>query len=911
MSQLPAIFFEDDMMLKRKIASGYSMACGDINGDFRDDIVHADLDSIYFSVQLNDGDYYEVWDAFEINSAFLSCNLADLNEDGINEVLVSGNRNGLQVYSFNRSTNHFELIADIETDHYAQGSSVVDVDGDLDLDFFIANDVGYNRVYINSSGDSLELLGDSTFDVLPTSGSSGNYNAIWFDPDLDGDMDLYITKCHVNANSFTDPRRINQFFRNDDNIFIEMAEDFGLAHGDQSWCSIAEDFDNDGDADIMLLNHGTAFMLLENNFPDAFTTHNSFVDGKELLGDEQQLVSGDFNNDGWIDVAVFGFQDQMLINQGGLRFTAYPFFTGTLNAYSGVSGDFNNDGWLDLYTSYGVGGSAIEDKLYTNFSMSNHWVKFSLNGINSNRQAVGTRVEVFADNQKFVRWVDSGESYGISNSLSVHFGLNDFTTIDSVHFYWPSGHVDAYYTLDADKHYVITEDKCLTELSHLISDSEEFNCDHLSINLNTSEDFPLLWNTGESSKDIVIDHPGYYWAFTEDNSDHCFNATQWQYFRPEPEAVRPQINESEDILLCPADSYTLSTRGLELTEWNTGAYSSELTVSEPGIYFAFDTQQCDTLSSDTIVVDFVDLPLTDIEVVINSQGDLILETGVEQTVWYSKTGEELGEGATLLVEKIVSDTSFYFEASLDPICPIVDYGPFADETQLQSISIDSALAFEMEVNELMEFVGFSCFANESVGYLLKIHTADDEIFLSREVQLEVGWNRIDIEANLNPGIYSLSMEKTVTSGQNMHNLQGYKLGEEKAFIVSGHALKLNYLETASKDIFAFNIEIRPVCEKCTSGRLEYFVQLDTLVNTHELKPENLNIYPNPTRSITTLEMHSAFDFSIINLTGQIVYTTNKESKVHMYDFTLHDAGAYIIQFRQDGKLGYKKIMVTK
>ncbi len=76
---------------------------------------------------------------------------------------------------------------------------------------------------------------------------------------------------------------------------------------------------------------------------------------------------------------------------------------------------------------------------------SGNWLRLSLLGQASNRDAVGTRVRLrLADgNQKtLTRIVEAGSGYASQSAFPVHFGLGNATRIDEIEIAWPSGTVD-------------------------------------------------------------------------------------------------------------------------------------------------------------------------------------------------------------------------------------------------------------------------------------------------------------------------------------------------------------------------------------------------------------------------------------------------------------------------------------
>ena len=88
---------------------------------------------------------------------------------------------------------------------------------------------------------------------------------------------------------------------------------------------------------------------------------------------------------------------------------------------------------------------------------SNNWLKVSLKGTVSNKDGIGSRIEVFANGKSQYRYTLCGEGYLGQNSNTEFFGLKDATSIDYVKVTWLSGIEDVITNIDVNKSITIVE----------------------------------------------------------------------------------------------------------------------------------------------------------------------------------------------------------------------------------------------------------------------------------------------------------------------------------------------------------------------------------------------------------------------------------------------------------------------
>lgn len=441
--------------------SGVAVAVADINNDGKDDIVRLkNGNELNVEYQQGSGQPFSHLSLGTTTGQAWALAVADANNDGYSDLYFGGYYDDAKFYKAINNGTNFQPTFLPGVGLFAQGSNFADIDNDGWLDIFSCHDDGLSRIWGNDGAGSF-TSNDNWINMatVPSSDNSGNYGSTWTDFDNDGDTDLYIAKCRGGASSPTDPRRINALFVNDGNgNYTEAAGTYGLKIGWQSWSADFQDIDNDGDFDCLVTNHDNNLQLLRNDGTGHFTDISTAAGLGSQMGNFYQGLMRDFNNDGFVDI-ITASPSVFYKNNGNGTFTSV-----TSNPFSGMNslavGDLNHDGFMDVYAAYQCGivsSCNVPDKLWINNGNNNHYLAVNLQGTTSNRKGVGARVEIHGAWGKQVREIRSGESYGISNSLSAHFGIGTATQIDYLVVHWPSGMVDVVANPAPDQYLTIEE----------------------------------------------------------------------------------------------------------------------------------------------------------------------------------------------------------------------------------------------------------------------------------------------------------------------------------------------------------------------------------------------------------------------------------------------------------------------
>jgi hypothetical protein len=116
-------------------------------------------------------------------------------------------------------------------------------------------------------------------------------------------------------------------------------------------------------------------------------------------------------------------------------------------------GDFDNDGDLDVLI---VNLNGPPSLLRNDVTGSNTWIKVKLEGVLSNRSAIGARVVVHAGGNRTAQAVVSQSSFYSANDPRLHFGLGRSRVAD-VEVFWPNGRHDTFRGLAANQLVTIKE----------------------------------------------------------------------------------------------------------------------------------------------------------------------------------------------------------------------------------------------------------------------------------------------------------------------------------------------------------------------------------------------------------------------------------------------------------------------
>ncbi len=353
----------------------------------------------------------------------------DMDNDGDLDLFCgkSGSRNRLYE---NRGNVFVDVTQSAGIADFARITTAVlalDIDNDGDLDLYAVNSREKNELYINLGNGRFALEDRGVNDVsepdVPSMGAAAA------DFDGDGDVDIYIVKRNG----------ANKLFINNGGRFSEGAAAAGLALDGSSNSALFADLDNDGDLDLLIGRGRSKYeaapklLLFENRGDGTFKLMET-----ALAMDGYSVLAEDFDNDGDLDLLITQENDYASFyrNDGG-RFTFIEGSGAEIHA-GDVRGaaalDFDDDGDLDVVAAR---ADMFNVLLRNNLDNGNHFLKVKALGPGGSAVGFGTKLFLYqagrlgeSDGLIAFREVQSGGGHISQPSPVQHFGLAARTVVD-------------------------------------------------------------------------------------------------------------------------------------------------------------------------------------------------------------------------------------------------------------------------------------------------------------------------------------------------------------------------------------------------------------------------------------------------------------------------------------------------
>jgi enediyne biosynthesis protein E4 len=305
------------------------------------------------------------------------------------------------------------------------GVVVTDVNNDGWMDLFVANDTLANFLFVNQHDGTFKEVGLEAGVAYSDSGTPRSGMGVdAADYDNSGWQSLFVANID---------RELFSLYHNEkDMTFSDQSGEIGPATRPLSgWGLKFFDYDNDGDADL----------ILANGHPDDMVEmHNTQTTYKEPLMMFEN-VNGAFRN---------------------VSAESGPVFAKRYPARGLAIGDFDNDGYLDVLVCNNGEPPLL---LHNEGDHRNNWIGLQLVATKSNPAAIGAVITWVVGGVKKSRLKNGGGSYLASHDPREILGIGAANKIDSVEVRWPSGTVDRMTNPPINQYTRVVEGEGLVPLS--------------------------------------------------------------------------------------------------------------------------------------------------------------------------------------------------------------------------------------------------------------------------------------------------------------------------------------------------------------------------------------------------------------------------------------------------------------
>jgi len=354
--------------------------------------------------------------------------------------------NGGRKYLFlNQGNGRFEDATTrygLESRRWTLAVGAADLSGDGLPDLFLANDYGYDQLFVNQGGRSFQEMGVP----LGVGKTPGSGMCVAFGDYLNEDrLAVYVT--NITKAGFLQQGN-NLWVRAGDGPFRDLAPEVGVAAAGWSFGAQFGDLNNDGALDLFVAN----------GFISADREKSYWYHMGKVSAGNSFIIADAKNWPPMEDMSLSGHEaSNVLLNDGAGRFFDVASAVGLADDYDGrgvAFADLWNTGALDVI----VANQKAPLVLYRNrVDPGRDWVELELEGTRSNRDAIGAEVTLHWDGRRQRQVVTGGIGFASQNQRRLHFGLGAAASIEKAVIRWPSGSEQTVTGLEANRLHRIKE----------------------------------------------------------------------------------------------------------------------------------------------------------------------------------------------------------------------------------------------------------------------------------------------------------------------------------------------------------------------------------------------------------------------------------------------------------------------
>jgi len=417
----------------------------------------------------------------------------DYDNDGLIDLFLTdyGAQGGMSLYH-NLGHGKFEDVtakSGLDPKSHAIACAAGDYDNDGYVDLTIAF-MGRVALFHNQKNGTFKDASEQ----LPVKPNGSLRTVAWIDYDHDGDLDLFLGS-YAKGEYKGSPVNDELWRNNGNSTFSDVTQETGFTEQGRHGTALGTDYNNDRAVDIFVT--GLDPLVFENPREGKFSPRQPW--DKHSIQDNTGVAVADFDHDGWMDLATAHFGQGVAAvkiwhNDRGKEFRSIQLSQTDLGVAYGIAAfDYDNDGWVDLVAVGETKEGKGEIKLFRNLGPDgwkdvtadvgldkiqlkdpraiitgdydndgatdllitqnhgpavllkneggnkNSWLRLALKGLNDNKSAIGTKVEVFSDGIRQKYEIYGSNGYLGQNSPYLTVGLGQAKQADVVRMLWPMG----------------------------------------------------------------------------------------------------------------------------------------------------------------------------------------------------------------------------------------------------------------------------------------------------------------------------------------------------------------------------------------------------------------------------------------------------------------------------------------
>lgn len=379
----------------------------------------------------DDGHFQDITKGSGIISSALGYGLgvaiADLNQDGFQDIYVSNDFHENDYYYLNQGNGTFREINALAFGHeskFSMGNDIADINNDGWPDVLTADMLPADEKVLKSS------LGDDPLDIYTNQRRFG-----------------YTDQYARNSLQLNTGKGLR---------FSDIALFSGVAATDWSWSPLIADYNLDGQPDIFISNgiknrpNDLDYIKFLNSIPRTHSDKGPREHDREIL---EHLPPGKWHN------YIFEGSDSLRFTDRSLQWGLGEPGLSQGAAYA----DLDGDGDLDIITNNLNEPAGIYRNNTRQQIPEAHFLNISIKGISPNSFGIGTRLFLFTGDKHLFREIQSTRGFQSSVPPMANFGLGHASKADSLVILWPDNTSQTIRSLKMDTSITIPYNRSLND----------------------------------------------------------------------------------------------------------------------------------------------------------------------------------------------------------------------------------------------------------------------------------------------------------------------------------------------------------------------------------------------------------------------------------------------------------------